>query len=104
MTMNSRELFQALESAYFQAVAKIKASGCKHEVSLSAFAMPRYDKGQSPLELTLRSGYGQDSIQVTGKELDEMTQEFIRRAGFEEGQKRLQIGPPVVEAGAGVEE
>ena len=85
------EFYRALQSAQNYIDRELSQHGLKARIAVFI----NYGKDvQIQMEC---SAYPTTSVKVEGKNIAEMTEEFIRRSGFQRQQDTLQIGPPVVE-------
>ena len=67
---------------------------CDQEVHFTIYGW-KEDKIEIQLANT---SYGTSKIEVTGTDLDDCVDEFLRRAGFQQRQSNLQIAPPTLQA------
>lgn len=92
MSFNPKIIYRDLESAYFEIQARVQEATGESRILFTAFCGYGWD-GKPDLHFNMEC----KSVKVEGKDLAEMTDELIRRVGFESRQKVLAIGSSTVE-------
>lgn len=71
----------------------------RHRIGPCNISLWSWTEGE--VDFHVKIGYGSSEIEVRGKEIWAVCDEFIRRRDFAEGQKTLKLGPPTIEGESG---
>ena len=93
--INSEFLYKTVARAIDQVEEVIQKSGCDKPIGIVIFAGSRYGKKEMNIQLTV-GNYG-DEVKVSGKDLWACVDELLRRLNFDQSQKNLQIGAPIID-------
>jgi hypothetical protein len=85
-TLNSLTIYAELQALFDE--IRHRVGPCN--ISLWSWASDEVD-------FHIKTGYGANEIEVRGKEIWVICEEFIRRRDFTEGQKTLKLGPPTID-------
>ena len=90
--MNDKDFYLTLYKMFEEMKERIIDCGAKEIPHITIWI---YDT--TGPEIVISSGYSTTETKVTGKEFSVIVDEYLRRLGFNNQQKVLQIAPPVVE-------
>lgn len=93
--LNSTEFYAELHNQFASARAYLASQGYKGHV---VFSIWNWDHKADVSELTIsNTEYGRDKVEVSGRLLGDIVDEFLRRVEFAQTQSAMQLGLPTVE-------
>ena len=94
--INSELFYKTIVNAIDQVEEVIQKSGCDKPIGIAVFAGSRYGKKEI-IDIQLTIGNYGDEVKVSGKDLWACVDELLRRLNFDQSQKNLQIGAPIID-------
>ena len=96
--IDSKTLYTTIQRALSQAKERISLE-TDQDVSITIYYWPS-NKGDLEIQFS-NNRYGNEKVEFSGRDIQDMTEEFIRRCRFANGQSNKLLGAPTVENGDG---
>lgn len=89
---DSNAFYLTLQQTFAAVIEQVKLA-TDQDIDITIYAWGRKDP-----EIHLNNGrYGNDKVEVQGKSIGDLVNEFCRRVGFADTQKHLRIGAPMID-------
>lgn len=94
--IDSQMFYKTVASAIAQVEEAIQKSGCDKPIGIAVFAGSRYGRKET-IDIQLTIGNYNDEVKVSGQDLWACVDELLRRLNFDQTQKNLQLGAPIID-------